>query len=269
MKSQSRKNRNPIRRVENLEERVALSFMGPMAGWQGALRGGGGPPAEVQRVEPVSPFQYGRPAPGSGFNQAPGRGFAFPFPGRPNPLANQPPQVNVNPYARFISMRSNPLNNPNVPAQPTTPPTAPTTPPTAPTPPATPTSPPLTSETPSNPPAAPLPPNVAGPLDTLYQDYSEFIVDHPEGTFYPPAEIGVPVSNNQVSVYVNGSGNGDFTTFVNSLKSAGMNINASSAVTWTVSGMLPIAELPAVASNPQTLSVTPQYAPVTYGRMRF
>lgn len=238
--------------------------MGPMAGWQGAMRGGVSSPAEIQRAAPVSPFQYGRPNPGASFNQAPNRGFAFPFPSRPNPLTTPTSRPTVNPYARFISMRTNPLNNPNAPTTSTTPNT-----PTTPT---TPTSPPPTSTTPTTPSdstTASLPPNVSGPLNTLYQDYSEFIVDHPDGTFYPPADIGVTVSNNRVSVYVNGNGNGDFSTFVNSLKDAGMNINASSAVTWTVSGMLPIAELPAVAANAQTLSITPQYAPVTFGRMRF
>lgn len=261
MRPQRHKNRNPIRRVESLEDRVALSFMGPMAGWQGAMRGAVDAPAEVQRAAPVSSFQYGRPNPGASFYQAPNRGFAFPFPSRPNPLTNPTPQPTANPYARFISMRTNPLNNPNAPTPPTTP-TAPTTP-------TTPTNPPATPTPPSGSTPAPLPPNVSGPLNTLYQDYSEFIVDHPEGTFYPPADIGVTVSNNQVSVYVNGNGQGNFSTYLNSLKDAGMNINASSAVTWTVSGMLPIGELPAVAANAQTLSITPQYAPVTFGRMRF
>lgn len=224
-------------------------------------------PAEVQRAAPVSPFQYARPTFGQNFNQAPGRGFPSAFPARPNPLANPTPRPAVNPFARFIFMRANPINNPTTPTEPTTP-TAPAPPvePTAPAPPSTSVTP---GDSPSTPiPVTPLPPNVPGVLNTLYLDYAEFIATHPKGSYQPPPDIGVLVVNNQVGVYVNSNGQGDFSSFISSLQEAGMSINASNAGTRMVSGMLPIAELPAVANNPQTLSLTPRYAPVLHSALR-
>jgi hypothetical protein len=41
----------------------------------------------------------------------------------------------------------------------------------------------------------------------------------------------------------------------------GMQVSATDAITQTVVGMLPIADLPTAAEGQQTLSVTPQYLP--------
>lgn len=151
-------------------------------------------------------------------------------------------------------MRMNPTNN-NSPNTPATPPATPTPTPTA------------SDETP---PPAPLPPNVSGALNTLYQDYAGFIVDHPDGSYSPPPNLGFPVVNGQVAVNVNGNGQGEFPAFVTSLQDLGMNVSSTNAVTWTVAGMLPIGELATVANGPQTLSIAPRYAPVTFGGpMRF
>jgi len=268
MRSQRRKSQIPVRRVEDLEDRVTPSFLGPMGGWEAGMRGAVSAPAEVQRVSTPSPFRYAPTTSGFTFNQGPGRSFFLQFSARPNPIASPTPQPTVNPYARFILMRTNPLNNPS--ATPTTPASPPTT---SANPPATPTTPTNPPATPTNPPAtptppSPLPPNVAGPLNTLYLDYANFRVDHPDGSYSPPPNLGFPVANNQVGVYVNGNGQGSFSTFVKSLQDAGMSVNASNAVTWTVSGLLPIDKLPTVATNSQTLSIVPRYAPVTFGMMR-
>jgi hypothetical protein len=104
-----------------------------------------------------------------------------------------------------------------------------------------------------------LPPNVTGSLNAIYQEYKR-------STTVPvsnaPGSIVVQGSN--VGVSVHGNGQGSFATFVSTLQNLGMQINASSDVTWTVAGMLPIDQLPAAAQTPQTRSITPMYKPVTF-----
>jgi len=104
-----------------------------------------------------------------------------------------------------------------------------------------------------------LPPNVTGSLNAIYQGYKR-------GTTVPvsntPGSIVVQGSN--VGVSVHGNGQGSFSNLVSTLQNLGMQINASSDVTWTVAGMLPIDQLPAAAQIPQTRSITPMYKPITF-----
>lgn len=293
MKSPRRKNSNTARRVESLEDRVTPSFLGPMGGGQIGMRAvaaAARAPAEIQRAPVSPPFRSAPANLGPGFvqhiNRAPVARFpghfapraplapAARFPGNFAPRVPLAPQPTLRPLFGLIAMRNNPLNNPNAasptnpPASPTNPPAEPTNPPAEPTnPPAEPTNPPAE---PTNPPVAPLPPKVSGSLNTLYQDYSNFIVDHPQGGYSPPPSLGYPVVNNEVGVNVNGNRQGDFSSFVGSLQDLGMSVTSTNATTWTVSGLLPIAELPAAANISQTLSIMPRYAPVTFGGpMRF
>jgi len=69
----------------------------------------------------------------------------------------------------------------------------------------------------------------------------------------------IQIQGTSVGIQVHGNGTGDFNALVSSLESMGMQITATDAVTQTVAGMLPIADLPAAVQTPQTLSVTAQY----------
>ena len=61
---------------------------------------------------------------------------------------------------------------------------------------------------------------------------------------------------------VNINGRGNFNTFVGELKSLGMTITNSSAAYNLVVGYVPITELPALSTLPQTASVSPNYRAV-------
>jgi len=58
-------------------------------------------------------------------------------------------------------------------------------------------------------------------------------------------------------------GTGDLGTLSSSLTNLGLEVTASSTTYAEVDGYLPIAQLPAVAALPQTLSVSPIYKPIS------
>jgi hypothetical protein len=58
-------------------------------------------------------------------------------------------------------------------------------------------------------------------------------------------------------------GRGDYGALSSSLNDLGMQVTASSATYAEVDGYLPIAQLPAVAALPQTLSASPIYKPIS------
>jgi len=132
------------------------------------------------------------------------------------------------------------------------PPSAPSTPMTPPN------SPDINPAADAETPTQPLPPNVSGTLNALYQEFSK------SGTI--PVSDGpgsIVIDGSNVGVSVHGNGQGSFSDFVSTLQNLGMEINASSDVTWTITGMLPIDQLPTAAQTPQTLSITPMYKPIT------
>jgi len=98
-------------------------------------------------------------------------------------------------------------------------------------------------------------------LNTIYQQYLQFVNSGGSGTFSSSLSNLIQIQGTSVGVKVHGTGTGDFNALVFSLKSMGMQISATDAVTQTVVGMMPITDLPAVAQGQQTLSVTPQYLP--------
>jgi len=101
-----------------------------------------------------------------------------------------------------------------------------------------------------------LPPNVSGVLNGLYQSFSN---NSTLPTYSGPGSLQIVGSN--VGVYIHGNGQGDFSGFVSTLQNLGMEISSTNAVTWTVSGMLPISQLPTAAQTPQTVSITPRTNP--------
>jgi hypothetical protein len=137
--------------------------------------------------------------------------------------------------------------------------------PTTTTPPITITAPPTpTGTTSSTSPAtlpASLPANADGNLNTIYQQYLKYINSGGSGSFSSSLSNLIQIQGTNVGVEVHGNGKGDFNALVSSLESMGMQVSATDAVTQTVVGMLPIADLPAAAQGQQTLSVTPQYLP--------
>lgn len=101
-----------------------------------------------------------------------------------------------------------------------------------------------------------LPPNVSGVLNDLYQS---FLNNSALPSYSGPGSLQIEGSN--VGVYVHGNGQGDFSGFVGTLQNLGMQVTSTNAVTWTVSGMLPIDQLATAAQTPQTVSITPRTNP--------
>jgi hypothetical protein len=133
--------------------------------------------------------------------------------------------------------------------------------PTTTTPPITITPSPTPTVTTSSTSPASLPANADKNLNTIYQQYLQFVNSGGSGTFSSSLSNLIQIQGTNVGVEVHGKGTGDFNALVSSLESMGMQISATDAVTQTVVGMLPIADLPAAAHGQQTLSVTPQYLP--------
>ncbi|AMV40580.1 hypothetical protein [Planctomyces sp. SH-PL62] len=109
---------------------------------------------------------------------------------------------------------------------------------------------------PTDPPTTtPLPANVARLLDLAYQAH----VGTPDAS--PPS--AVTIVDGAVAATVSGNGEGDFASFLDSLRALGMQVQSSHEATWAVAGMLPLAQLPAAARLPQVRSIAPRIAPRT------
>ena len=113
----------------------------------------------------------------------------------------------------------------------------------------------------SNLPAS-LPANAGNILNAIYQEYQKYKQDGGTGTFTSSWSPFVVIQGSDVRVDVHGNGSGDFGSLVSTLQNLGMQVTATDSVTQTVEGMLPIDQLPTVAQEPQTLSVTPSFRPV-------
>ena len=107
-----------------------------------------------------------------------------------------------------------------------------------------------------------MPANAGDILNTIYQDYQKYKKDGGTGTFTSSSSPFVVIQVSDVRVDVHGNGSADFGSLVSTLQSLGMQVTATDSVTQTVEGMLPIDQLPTVAQEPQSLSVTPSFRPV-------
>jgi len=105
-----------------------------------------------------------------------------------------------------------------------------------------------------------------GPLAKAGQDlikiYDEFQQQGGSASFTSSESGTVVIEGSNVGVDINMSG-GDFAGFVSQLKSLGMQVQSMSAADGVVEGLLPISQLPTVAQNSQTLSLSPMYIPTT------
>jgi hypothetical protein len=108
-----------------------------------------------------------------------------------------------------------------------------------------------------------LPANVSVPLQSLYQQYLNFVNSGGTGTFTPTGvDPLIVISGSNVGVTIHDNIVGDFNNLVAQLQSDGLQITVSDPTTQTVVGMLPIANLAKVAQLPQAPSVLPTYNPV-------
>ena len=96
-------------------------------------------------------------------------------------------------------------------------------------------------------------------LDVIYDAYianpSNFNVPTTNGANH------VVIQGTSVGIQVHDNNPSDFNNLVSELQADGMQITSSSAANGLVVGMLPIAQLPAVAGLPEAPSVTPLYHP--------
>jgi len=116
--------------------------------------------------------------------------------------------------------------------------------------------------------AAPVPSGLTtpkdGPLAKAGQDlntiYQEFEQQGGSATFTSSLAGVVEIQGTKVGVDVHMAG-GDFGTFVTTMTNLGMQVQTTDATDGIVEGLLPIAQIPAVAQNSQTLSLSPIYTP--------
>lgn len=263
MNTQRRKNSRATYQLESLESRITPSDLGASGAWQAMRSGSPGEgirPALAQRFSPT-PQNLGQNTQVVRQTiQAPANRISRPAASLTNfgsraGFGVRPLAIRATPTTSISTTpgagHGTPLSS-NIPST-----TMRMTPNAAPTPPPTPQA--GDTQTP-----APLPSNVSGVLNTIYQDYSSYLDTNPTGDFPPPASsVGIPISNGNVGVYVNGNGQGDFASLVSTLQNLGMQITSTNATTWTVSGMLPILQLRTAAQTPQTTSITPRYSPAT------
>jgi len=107
-----------------------------------------------------------------------------------------------------------------------------------------------------------LPPNASPVLGVIFnaytQDPTNFLANLPSTDLANK----VVIQGSNVGIQVHDNNPADFATLVSQLQAAGMQISSSSATYGLVVGMLPIAQLPAVAGLPEVPSVTPMFQPM-------
>ncbi len=96
----------------------------------------------------------------------------------------------------------------------------------------------------------------------LYQEYLTYVADGAKGTFSTPLSKTVYVVGTDVGMDVRGYGN--FATFEKSLVSLGMVVTATTPSIDLVEGYVPIANLPQVAADAQTVGGEPIFIPTAY-----
>ena len=111
--------------------------------------------------------------------------------------------------------------------------------------------------------STPLPPNVSAPLQSLYQQYESFASSGGSGTFSPTGVNGVVIDGTNVGINFQTSDSADFNTILAQLQTDGLQVSASSSTYGLIEGMLPIAQLSAVAQISTSASVTAMYQQVS------
>ena len=107
-----------------------------------------------------------------------------------------------------------------------------------------------------------LPANVEHPTPVALCGSETYESAGASGAFRPTGLNGLVINGTSVGIQVKADNSGDFSSFVTTLQSDGMQVLDSSSTYGLVEGMLPIGQLPAVAQLPQTLSITPMFNPI-------
>jgi hypothetical protein len=106
-----------------------------------------------------------------------------------------------------------------------------------------------------------LAPNVSSPLQSLYAQYESYLSTNSSSPFSATGLNMLVIKGNNVGINFETSDSADFNTILGQLQSDGLQIVSSSSTYGVIEGMLPIAQLPAVAQLPSA-SVTPMYQPM-------
>jgi len=107
-----------------------------------------------------------------------------------------------------------------------------------------------------------LPSNASVTLNVIYNAYEQDPSSFPASLPSTDGANLVIIQGSNVGIQVHDSNPANFAAMLSSLQSDGMQIQTSSATYGTVVGMLPIAELPAVAQLSNAPSVTPLMRPM-------
>ena len=106
-----------------------------------------------------------------------------------------------------------------------------------------------------------LPANVSQTLDVIYNAFETDPGGFPANVPSTDGANLVVIQGSNVGISVHDGDTASFNSLLTELQSAGMQVTVSRAQSGTIVGMLPIAQLPVVASLPQTPSITPQFQP--------
>jgi hypothetical protein len=240
--------------MERLDERVVPAPLNPSFGLVRNVAllgrfGGGGNRFVFDNSPPRPDDQNGFLVPGNRFGGGPtfnngNRGAAIQT-FRVNPLATRFPNL----AARFPNIFNRPgLVNFGRIGRAAFPPVNPTPQPTTPTPA------PNIDEI-NNGPLAPL----GQKQITIHQEFVAFRSTNPTGTFVSSQSGLVRIEGDSVGVDIRAAG--DFNALVTTLTGLGMQIQFSDPNTRIVEGLLPIAQLPAIAGSPLISSVNPVFVP--------
>ena len=107
-----------------------------------------------------------------------------------------------------------------------------------------------------------FPANVSPTLGVIYNAYEQNPGGFPANLSGTGAASSVVIQGSNVGIQVHDNNPADFNQLLTELENAGMQVTSSSATYGTIVGMLPISQLPAVATLPEAPSVTPLFRPL-------
>ena len=107
-----------------------------------------------------------------------------------------------------------------------------------------------------------LPANVSQTLDVIYNAYEQDPGGFPANLPSTDGANLVLIQGSNVGIQVHDGNPADFNSLLTEVHNDGMQVTISSAQYGTIVGMLPISQLPAVASLPQMPSITPEMTPI-------
>ncbi len=107
----------------------------------------------------------------------------------------------------------------------------------------------------------PLPATVTSQLQSLYSQYEAYESSGGSGTFSPTGVNGLVINGTDVGINVHTNDSADYNTVLAQLQSDGLQVTDDSATYGVIGGMVPIADLPAVAQISAGVSVAPMVQP--------